>query len=53
MNRGAWQVTVHGIARVGHDLATKQQYKSLLLCYTCNDSNTGKLSNHPIREARK
>ena len=23
MNRGAWQTTVHGIARVGHDLVTK------------------------------
>ena len=25
MDRGAWQDTVHGVARVGHDLATKQQ----------------------------
>ena len=23
MNRGAWQATVHGVARVGHDLASK------------------------------
>ena len=23
MDREAWQVTVHGVARVGHDLATK------------------------------
>ena len=23
MDRGAWQATVHGLARVGHDLATK------------------------------
>ena len=23
MDRGAWQVTVHEVARVGHDLATK------------------------------
>ena len=23
MDRGAWQVTVHGVSRVGHDLATK------------------------------
>ena len=23
MDRGAWQATVYGIARVGHDLATK------------------------------
>ena len=26
MNRGAWRVTVHGIARVGHDLATKRDH---------------------------
>ena len=23
MNRGAWQATVHGVARVRHDLVTK------------------------------
>ena len=23
MDRGAWQATVYGVARVGHDLATK------------------------------
>jgi len=23
MHRGAWQATVHGVARVGHNLATK------------------------------
>ena len=23
MHRGAWQATVHGVARVGHDLVTK------------------------------
>ena len=23
MARGVWQVTVHGVARVGHDLGTK------------------------------
>ena len=22
MDRGAWQATVHGVARVGHDLVT-------------------------------
>ena len=25
MDRGAWRVTVHGVARVGQDLASKQQ----------------------------
>ena len=24
MDRGAWQATVHGVTRVGHDLVTKQ-----------------------------
>jgi len=23
MDKGAWRATVHGVARVGHDLATK------------------------------
>ena len=23
MDRGAWRATVHGVTRVGHDLATK------------------------------
>ena len=23
MDKGAWQATVHGVARVGHDLVTK------------------------------
>ena len=23
MDRGAWQATVHGVTRVGHDLLTK------------------------------
>ena len=23
MDRGAWQATVHGVAKVGHDLTTK------------------------------
>ena len=25
MDRGAWQATVHGLQRPGHNLATKQQ----------------------------
>jgi len=28
MNRGAWQATVHGVARVGHNLATKPPAKN-------------------------
>ena len=26
VDRGIWQVTVHGVQRVGHDLVTKQQH---------------------------
>ena len=31
MDRGAWQATVHGVTKVGHNLATKQppQFSSL------------------------
>ena len=25
MDRGAWQATVHGVARVGHELSTKER----------------------------
>ena len=31
MGRGAWQATVHGVARVGHDLANKQPQDSPML----------------------
>ena len=41
-NRGAWQATVHGVARVGHDLATKQQtyilMRTPLLPSWCSDN---------------
>ena len=30
MDRGAWQSTVHGVARVGHDLATKPPPPNIL-----------------------
>ena len=29
MDRGAWWATVHGVTRVGHGLATKQQQQFL------------------------
>ena len=31
MDRGAWQFTVHGIARVGHNLETKPSQKRLVI----------------------
>ena len=31
MDRGVWQATVHGVARVGHDLATKPPPPPLIL----------------------
>ena len=29
MDRGTWQATVHGVARVGHDLATRERERIL------------------------
>ena len=31
MDRGAWQASVHGVLRVGHNLATKSPPPELLL----------------------
>jgi len=39
MDRGAWQAKVHGVARVGHDLATKPTNQPSL----CNGRELGKL----------
>ena len=33
MDRGAWQATVHGVARVGHDLATEPSLPLPSYCY--------------------
>ena len=30
MDRGAWQATIHEVARVGYDLATEQQFYFLI-----------------------
>ena len=40
MDKGAWQATVHGVARVGHDLVTKPLPPTFLvfthlLLYSC------------------
>ena len=32
MDRGTWWATVHGFARVGHDLATKPRVPSVCVC---------------------
>ena len=34
IDRGAWQATVHGVARVGQDLATKPSFCGQTLVYT-------------------
>ena len=42
MDRGAWQATVHGVARVGHDLATKpppNQIHMHRICMTFHPRN--------------
>ena len=39
MDRGAWQATVHGLAkRAGHDLVTKQQERPFIFSYIYNIS---------------
>ena len=32
MNRGAWQATVFGVARVRHELVTKPPHKNVTFC---------------------
>ena len=38
MERSAWQATAHGVARVGQDLAAKEQQKSTSLLGSGLDS---------------
>ena len=33
MDRGAWWATVHGVAGVGHNLATKEREREFLFVY--------------------
>ena len=40
MDRGAWQATVHGVTRVGHDLVTKERKIIDLLCCTAETNTT-------------
>ena len=39
MDRGAWRATVYGVARVGHDLATKPPQNPHIVLYPvfCGD----------------
>ena len=50
MDRGAWQSTVYGVTRVGHDLATKLVLL-LLLLNRANSKN--KIKNHCKTEKRR
>ena len=38
MDRGPWWTIVHGISRVGHDLATRQQFTWLLYIFVYQSS---------------
>ena len=42
MDRGVWQATVHGVARVKHDLAAKLPLLLLLLLQCFKNQNEGK-----------
>ena len=39
MDRGAWQATVHGVARVRHDLATKNKFMIISHKMQVNDAS--------------
>ena len=41
MDRGAWQATVHGIAKVGHYLETKQQLNTNPQTEECDPPKPG------------
>ena len=43
MDRGAWQVTVHGVVRVRHDLQTKQQHCKVALLMSEDPSDKVKV----------
>ena len=46
MGRGAWQATVHGVARVGHDLVTKPPPPShTVKCCKAGERIIGELQN--------
>ena len=47
MDRGAWQATVHGVARVRHDLATKPPPPPLIKHYFMNTVSRGEKCSVP------
>ena len=60
MDRGAWQTTVHGVARVGHDLVIKPYFSSVqftsvaqscpILCDPMNCTTLGLPVHHQLLE---
>ena len=53
MDRGAWRATVHGVARVGHDLATRereiQQIRAIRYVHTREQDDKHFKRKHPER----
>ena len=48
MDRAAWQATVHGVTRVGHDLVTKPKEADLyILSHSCIPFTDSSLSERP------
>ena len=50
MDRGAWKVTVHGVARVGHDLVTTPSLICGILNTTQMNLSTKRKQIHRHRE---
>ena len=46
MGRGAWQATVHRVARIGHDLVTKEKER-----YSHDDKYTSKLEQLTVMKS--
>ena len=44
MDRGAWRATVPGVARVRHDLVTKQQQRAIHIIYLLINKSDMKIS---------
>ena len=65
MDRGAWQATVHGVTRVGHDLVTKppppppnnkfltsaNRAFSMIYCMLCHKTSLSTLIKNQIKES--
>ena len=48
MDRGVWQATVHGVARVGQDLATEYTHVDVAKCYEYKKIRAASEAQNPV-----